>query len=41
MLFGLRSSDQTFERLIYNVLRDLKFVSTYVDDILVASKTEQ
>ena len=37
MPFGLRSSAQTFQRIIDNITRDLDFVFVYLDDILIAS----
>ena len=37
MPFGLRNAGQTFQRMIDQVLLDLPFVFTYLDDILVAS----
>ncbi|BHF62998.1 hypothetical protein SprV_0200598700 [Sparganum proliferum] len=41
MPFGLRNSVQTFQRFINEALRDLPFVFVYVDDVLVASSSEQ
>ncbi|BHF66791.1 hypothetical protein SprV_0200981300 [Sparganum proliferum] len=41
MPFGLRNSAQTFQRFINEALRDLPFVFVYVDDVLVASSSEQ
>lgn len=41
MPFGLRNAAQTFQRFINNVVKDLHFVTTYVDDILVASNSEE
>jgi hypothetical protein len=39
--FGLRNAAQTFERYIDSIFRDLDSVYCYVDDILVASETEE
>lgn len=41
MPFGLRNAPQTFQRFIDNVLRDLPFAYAYLDDVLVASKSEE
>ena len=41
MPFGLRNAAQTFQRFIDMVLRDLPFVYSYIDDLLVASEDEQ
>lgn len=41
MPFGLRNAAQTFQRFMHEVLRGLDFVFVYLDDILVASKTEE
>ena len=41
MLFGLRSSVQTFQRMMDNITRDLEFVFVYLDDILIASTSEK
>jgi len=41
MSFGLRNAAQTFQRFIDEVLRDLEFCYAYIDDILVASKSEE
>lgn len=40
MSFGLRNAAQTFQRFMDMVTRGLDFVFVYIDDILVASKTE-
>ena len=40
MPFGLRNAPQTFQRFIDSVTRDLEFAFVYIDDILVASKSE-
>ncbi|XP_011700955.1 PREDICTED: uncharacterized protein LOC105457789 [Wasmannia auropunctata] len=41
MSFGLRNAAQTFQRFIDEVLRGLSFCYAYLDDILIASKTEE
>jgi len=41
MSFGLHNTAQTFERFIDEVLRDLDFCYAYIDDILIASKSEE
>ena len=41
MPFGLRNAAQTFQRFIDEVTAGLEFVHTYIDDILVASKSEE
>lgn len=41
MPFGLRNAGQTFVRFLNSVLAGLDFVFTFIDDILVASKSEQ
>ena len=41
MPFGLRNASQTFQRFMDNILRELPFVYNYIDDLLIASKTEQ
>ena len=41
MPFGLRNAASTFQRFIDEVVRVLNFVFTYVDDLLVASNTEE
>lgn len=41
MQFGLCNASATFQRFIDDVLRGLHFVYAFVDDILVASKTEE
>jgi hypothetical protein len=39
--FGLRNAAQTFQRYTDSIFRDLEFVYCYIDDILVASETEE
>lgn len=41
MPFGLKNAAQTFQRLIDGILRDLPFCFAYLDDILVASTSEE
>ncbi len=41
MPFGLRNAAQTFQRFIDQITRDLDFAYVYIDDILVASKSEE
>lgn len=41
MSFGLRNAAQTFQRFVDEVLRGLDFAYAYIDDILVASTTEE
>ena len=38
--FGLRNAGNTFQRFIHSILRDLPFVFSYLDDILIASDNE-
>lgn len=40
MTFGLQNAAQTFQRFIDEVLRGLEFCYGYLDDILVASRSE-
>ncbi|KAL1448593.1 hypothetical protein WDU94_009822 [Cyamophila willieti] len=40
MSFGLRNAAQTFQRFIDEVLRGLDFCFPYIDDVLVASESE-
>ena len=40
MPFGLLNAAQTFQRFIDEVLRGLDFVSAYIDDLLIASDSE-
>jgi cleavage and polyadenylation specificity factor subunit 1 len=39
MPFGLCNAAQTFQRLMDNIFQDLPFVSVYLDDILIASRS--
>ena len=41
MPFGLRNAAQTFQRFMDQVLSGLPFAYDYIDDILVASSTEE
>jgi cleavage and polyadenylation specificity factor subunit 1 len=41
MPFGLKNSAQAFQRLMDGVLRDIPFAFVYLDDILIASKSEE
>ncbi|XP_044573963.1 uncharacterized protein LOC123258151 [Drosophila ananassae] len=41
MTFGLRNAVQTFRRHINNVIQDLDFVFAYIDDVLIASESEE
>ena len=41
MPFGLRNAAQTFQRFINEVLHGLPFVYVYIDDLLVASATQE
>ena len=41
MPFGLRNAAQTFQRFIDQVLRDFPFCYAYIDDILIASASEE
>ena len=41
MPFGLKNSAQAFQRLMDGVLRDLPFLFVYLDDILVASPSQE
>ncbi|GBO46061.1 Transposon Ty3-I Gag-Pol polyprotein [Araneus ventricosus] len=41
MSFGLKNVPATFQRFIHEVLRGLDFVFPYLDDILIASKSNQ
>ena len=37
----LRNTDQTFQRFIHQVLRDIPFVCAYLDDVFIARPTMQ
>ena len=41
MGMGLTNAAPTFQRLMDSIFRDLDFVSCYLDDILIASKSEE
>lgn len=41
MSFGLRNAAQTFQRFIDEITRGLDFCYAYIDDILIASSTEE
>ena len=41
MPFGLRNAGQSFQRFLDDVLQGLDFVFVYVDDILIASWSEE
>uniref|UniRef100_A0A5S6QYE8 RNA-directed DNA polymerase n=1 Tax=Trichuris muris TaxID=70415 RepID=A0A5S6QYE8_TRIMR len=41
MPFGLRNAAQTFQRVIDQVLRGLPFCYAYIDDLLIASTSQQ
>ena len=41
MPFGLRNAAQTFQKFIDEVFRNLTFTFPYLDDVLIASKTEE
>ena len=41
MSFGLRNAAQTYQRFMDEVLRGLDFLYVYIDDILIASSTEE
>ena len=41
MPFGLRNAAQTFQRFINEVLRGLPFTYAYIDDLLVASTSQE
>lgn len=40
MCFGLRNAAQTFQRFINGVLHGMDFAFAYIDDVLIASKTD-
>ena len=41
MPFGLIGAPGSFQRLMDSVLQDLPFATTYIDDVLVFSQTEE
>ena len=41
MPFGLKNAAQTFQRFMDQLLRDLEFAYVYIDDILIASHSEE
>lgn len=41
MPFGLKNAPQTFQRFMNSILGDLSFVFVYIDDILIASSTQE
>ncbi|XP_044745200.1 uncharacterized protein LOC123307062 [Coccinella septempunctata] len=41
MTFGLRNAAQTFQRFIDEVLQGLDFCFSYIDDVLIASSSEE
>lgn len=41
MSFGLRNAPATFQRFIHQVFQNLDFVFPYIDDILIASSSEE
>ncbi|KAF2347402.1 Reverse transcriptase domain, partial [Trinorchestia longiramus] len=41
MPYGLRNAPQTFQRHMSNILPDLAFTYTYLDDVLIASNTPE
>lgn len=41
MPFGLRNAPSTFQRFIHEVLRGIEFAFPYIDDILIASASEE
>ena len=41
MPFGLTGAPSSFQRLMNKIFRDLPFVTTYIDDILVHSANEE
>lgn len=41
MCFGLRNAAQTFQRFIDSIFRDLPYVFAYIDDVLIASTSEE
>ncbi|CAL9705054.1 unnamed protein product [Knipowitschia caucasica] len=41
MPFGLKNAAQSFQRLMDSALRDMPFIFVYLDDVLVASSSEE
>ena len=41
MPFGLKNAGQAFQRMMDGILRDIPFAFVYLDDILVASKSQR
>ena len=41
MPFGMKNSTQAFQRLMDQVFKDLHFAFVYLDDILIASRSEE
>lgn len=41
MPFGLHNAAQTFQRFIDRVLHGFRFTYTYIDDVLIASSSEE
>ena len=41
MPYGLRNASQTFQRYVNEIFRNFDFVFIYIDDILIASKSEE
>lgn len=41
MTFGLRNAGQTFQRFLHQILGDLNFVFSYIDDLLIASTNDE
>ena len=40
MPFGLRNASSTFQRFMDSIFRDMDFVATYIDDIIIFSRSE-
>ena len=41
MLFGLRNSSETFQRIMNNIFKDVCYIFVFTDDILVFSESEE
>ena len=41
MTYGLRNASQTFQRYVDRMLGDLDYVFVYIDDILIASSSQE